>query len=74
MWSWVLTLTGVSCFFLAGRKVWWAWYVGLAAQALWLAYSLATSQYGFLAGTVLYTWVYAKNCIAWTRERHAEAD
>ena len=72
-WSWVLTLTGVTCFFLAGRKVWWAWYVGLAAQVLWLAYSITTQQWGFLIGCVLYTWVYTKNCIAWTREHREGA-
>jgi hypothetical protein len=24
-WSWALTLAGLTCFLLAGRKVWWAW-------------------------------------------------
>ena len=38
-WSWLLTAVGLTCFWLAGRKVWWAWYVGIAGQALWLAYS-----------------------------------
>lgn len=71
IWSWLLTLTGVTCFFLAGRKVWWAWYVGLAAQVLWLAYSLVTQQWGFLIGCALYGWVYTQNCIAWTREHRA---
>lgn len=44
-WSWVLTLVGVTCFFLAGRKVWWAWYVGLAGQITWLLYSLITEHF-----------------------------
>ena len=26
-WSWLLTAVGLTCFWLAGRKVWWAWYV-----------------------------------------------
>ena len=69
LWSWTLTAVGLTCFVLAGRKVWWAWYVGIAGQALWLAYSLATAQWGFLAGVVAYTAVYAKNAHTWTRER-----
>lgn len=68
LWSWVLTLMGVSCFFLAGRKVWWAWYVGLATQVVWVAYSVVTQQWGFLAGCALYTFVYTKNAVAWTAE------
>lgn len=69
VWSWVLTAVGLTCFYLAGRKVWWAWYVGLAGQFLWLAYSLITQQWGFLAGVAAYGWVYTNNAIRWTREQ-----
>ena len=68
-WSWLLTVVGVTGLWLAGRKVWWAWFVGLGAQVLWLAYAVATRQYGFLVSAVAYGWVYAKNGIAWSRER-----
>ena len=67
-WSWALSAIGVAGFVLAGRKVWWAWYVNLANQALWLTYSLITGQYGFLVATGVYTVVFAKNAAAWTRE------
>ena len=72
VWSWLLTATGLTCFFLAGRKIWWAWFVGLASQVLWLGYSLATQQWGFLVGVALYSWVYAGNALRWTREHRAE--
>ena len=71
LWSWALTLVGVLCFWLAGRKVWWAWYVGLAGQVTWLAYSLVTQQWGFLLGVVLYTVVYTRNAVRWTKEHRA---
>ena len=71
LWSWVLTLMGVTCFWLAGRKVWWTWYLGLCTQVVWVAYSVLTQQWGFLAGCALYTWVYAGNAIRWTREHRA---
>jgi len=67
-WSWLLTLMGVTCFWLAGRKVWWAWYVGLLTQVVWLAYALATRQWGFLVGCAFYGWVYVTNARRWTRE------
>jgi hypothetical protein len=68
-WSYILTAGGVFGLYLAGRKVWWAWYVGLGAQVLWVAYALATKQYGFLISAMAYGWVYFKNGIQWQKER-----
>ena len=67
-WSWLLTAVGLTGFILAGRKVWWCWYVNLACQGLWFAYALVTKQYGFIAASVVYTVVFAQNAIRWTRE------
>jgi len=64
-WSWVLTAVGVTGLYLAGRKVWWAWLIGLGAQLLWMAYALSTQQYGFLVSAVAYGWVYATNARKW---------
>lgn len=69
LWSWFLGLVGAVGFILAGKKYWWAWYVNLANQAFWLMYSLVTHQYGFLVATGVYTVVFTKNAIAWTKER-----
>lgn len=71
-WSWLLTAVGVAGFLLARRKVWWCWYVNLACQGLWLAYALATEQYGFVAAAVIYTVVFGANAWTWHRE-HREA-
>ena len=73
VWSWVLTAFGLTTFWLAGRKVWWAWYVGLVGQAFWFAYAIVTQQWGFILGSVAYTVVYVKNAWAWSRD-HKEAD
>jgi hypothetical protein len=69
LWSWILTAIGLAGFFLAGKKIWWAWYVNIANQAVWLAYSLITQQWGFLVGVVAYTIIFTKNAIAWTKDR-----
>lgn len=71
MWSWALTLIGVTGFFLAGRKVWWCWYLNIANQALWLAYSLVTHQWGFLIGVGVYTFVFVGNARRWTADHFA---
>ena len=68
LWSWLLTAVGLSCFWLAGRRVWWCWYIGLGGQVAWLAYSLITQQWGFLVGVAAYSIVYTRNAIQWTRE------
>lgn len=68
IWSWILSAVGLSGFFLAGKKVWWAWYVNIANQVLWTFYSFYTQQWGFLAGTAFYLWVFSRNAYLWTKE------
>ena len=75
LWSWVLSLIGVAGFWLAGRKVWWCWYVNIANQIIWTAYALITEQWGFLVGVAVYSWVFIGNAAKWTREhREAQGD
>lgn len=74
IWSWVLSIVGLAGFFLAGKKVWWAWYVNIANQVLWTAYALLTEQWGFLAGTVFYFVVFTRNAYLWTKEHRSRPD
>ena len=67
-WSGVLTAIGATGLLLAGRKIRWAWLVGLGAQGLWIAYALATRQYGFLASAFIYGGVYLNNHLLWRQE------
>ena len=69
LWSYVLTAIGVFGLVLAGRRVWWSWYIGLAAQVLWLAYGIASRQYGFVVSAFAYGFVYARNGARWQRDR-----
>ena len=48
LWSWVLTMFGLTGMWLAGRKVWWTWFVSLAGQVVWFIYALTTTQWGFI--------------------------
>lgn len=67
-WSWLLTVVGVTGFILAGRKVWWCWYVNIACQGLWITYAIVTKQWGFIVASLVYTVVFAQNALKWTRE------
>lgn len=68
-WSWVLTAIGITGLVLAGRRVWWAWRVGLAAQPIWIAYGIATRQYGFVVSGLAYGAVYVQNNNLWKKAR-----
>lgn len=68
LWSWILTAGGVFGLWLAGRRNVWGWAVGLAMQVLWVAYAVATVQWGFIVSALAYGTVYARNWIRWRRE------
>jgi hypothetical protein len=60
LWSWALAAVGITGLWLAAKKPKAGWTVALCAQALWLAYAVATRQWGFLATAVAYAVVYAR--------------
>lgn len=69
LWSWIVTIVGLIGFIIAGRKVWWSWYVNLSAQALWVIYAIISSQPAFLVSAAVYTIVFGRNAYIWTRDR-----
>lgn len=71
-WSWILTAVGLTGFILAGRKVWWSWYVNIACQGLWYAYAIVTEQWGFIVAATAYTFVFSQNAYKWTKEHFDE--
>lgn len=70
MWSWVLAVIGVTGIFLVGRKTIWGWLILCVNECLWIAYALATDQYGFIAMAVAYAAVYIKSYIHWRRDEN----
>jgi hypothetical protein len=71
MWNYIITAVGLAGFYLAGKKVWWCWYVNIFNQILWFTYGVITEQWGFVLGTFFYTFVFVKNAISWTKEHIA---
>lgn len=67
-WSWILTAAGVFGLYLAGRKSRAGWAVGFGAQTLWIAYAIATRQWGFIFSACAYGAVYARNWWTWRQE------
>lgn len=68
LWSWVLSAVGIFGIWLAGQKKASGWAVGFSAQILWIAYAIATRQWGFIAASLVYATFYARNWFRWRRE------
>lgn len=69
-WSWFLTGLGVTWLWLAGSGRWWAWGLGILTECCWVAYAVATKQYGFIVGACAYAVVHARNLRSdWPNQR-----
>lgn len=61
-WSWLLTAAGASGLWVAGNHARVGWSISLfVVQPLWVAYAIATRQWGFLASVAIYGSVFARN-------------
>lgn len=68
MWSWVLAAIGVTGIFFVGRKTIWGWLILLLNECIWIAYAVATKQYGFIFMATAYSAVYIKSYLKWREE------
>jgi hypothetical protein len=64
-WSGPLAGFGLIGLYLAGRKSYWGWVVGLADEVLWIIYAVHTGQWSFCVSALAYAWVYGRNLRAW---------
>lgn len=62
---WALSAMTIWTALLAGNKTRNAWLVGLLAQALWLAWIIASETWGMLPGNVALWIVYTRNHLKW---------
>jgi len=69
IWSLGLAAIGILGIYLAGKKNSIGWLIGLSAQVLWIIYAVTTQQWGFIASALAYGSIYAKNWLAWRKER-----
>lgn len=67
-WSYLLAVIGVSGIFLVGRKTIWGWLILCVNECIWIAYALATKQYGFIIMAVAYASVYVKSYFGWRQD------
>lgn len=68
MWSWILAAIGVTGIYFVGKKTIWGWLVLLVNECIWVAYALATKQYGFIVMATAYSAVYIKSFLQWRKD------
>jgi hypothetical protein len=68
MWSWILAAIGVTGIFLVGRKTIYGWLILLLNECIWIAYAIATDQYGFIVMALSYAAVYVKSYLGWRKD------
>jgi hypothetical protein len=62
---WLLSAITIWMTVLAGNKHRLAWAVGLANQALWLFWIVASAAWGFLPMNLALWFVYGRNHLKW---------
>lgn len=75
--SFLIATIGITSMFLAGyddRRRAAGWALGLINQFIWIGYALATTQYGFIIGAVVYGAVMIRNLRRMYRIRQATVD
>ena len=65
---WLLSAITIYMTLLAGSKHKNAWLVGLANQALWLSWIIASGPFGMLPMNIALWFVYGRNHIKWKRD------
>jgi nicotinamide riboside transporter PnuC len=68
MWSWLLAAIGVTGIFLVGKKTIYGWLILLLNECIWIAYAIATEQYGFIVMALSYAAVYIKSYLSWRKD------
>lgn len=64
---WLLSVITIWMTLAAGNKHRLAWLIGLANQALWLSWIVASSAWGLLPMNIALWIVYGRNHWKWTR-------
>lgn len=60
LWSFALAAVGVTGLFIAANRPKVGWWFNIAAQVVWIAYAIATRQWGFVVTAVAYGYVYGR--------------
>lgn len=60
LWSYALAVIGVTGLIIAANRPRVGWWFNIAAQVVWVAYAVATRQWGFLLSVLAYGYAYVR--------------
>lgn len=60
LWSYALAAIGVTGLLIAAHRAKIGWWFNVVAQVAWLAYGLATRQWGFVVTAFAYAFAYGR--------------
>jgi hypothetical protein len=60
IWSYALAVLGITGLLIAANRPKVGWWFNIAAQTAWIAYAVATRQWGFLASALAYAFAYVR--------------
>jgi len=75
-WNYILggiDLVGLVALRAVGKKKAVGWIWAMFTQAVWIVYSIATFQWGFLVPAAIKFAIYTWNYVSWARSDKAEA-
>jgi len=67
MMPYILSLIGVTALILIGKRKELGWALAFTNECLWLLFAIATKQYGFIIGALVYASVNAYNYRNWRK-------
>jgi hypothetical protein len=67
MMPYILSLIGVTALILIGKRKELGWALAFTNECLWFLFAIATKQYGFIIGALVYGFVNAHNYRKWRK-------
>ena len=64
-WSWLAAVVSVLGLWISGLNPRTGWVYGIACQAIWVAYGVATGQPGMIALSAAFIVLYGRNLWRW---------
>jgi hypothetical protein len=65
----ILSIISMIGLFLAGRKVWWAWFLPAGVQLFWIVLTAQTNPPEFVFASLMLLLVYSFNAFTWVKDK-----
>ncbi|MFI7074921.1 hypothetical protein [Micromonospora sediminicola] len=72
-WSWIAAAASITGLWISGHNPRIGWVYGIASQAVWVTYGVATAQPGMIALSVAFVVIYSRNIYRWRGTRFQRA-